>query len=257
MIKFKRKDIKWSKNTYGYHDALLKIRVPSVTTIISDMIEDVEFEEWKKSVGDKYEEILKYCADRGTSMHRMCEVFYQNVSAGKSFEEASILAKESVAIELENENIPVKCVQKGMQLFEKLYNSTVRDKLIQTKGTEIKLYSDKVFTRGALDIIYVYNGKICVSDFKTSSKYIEQGSVKEYKYKVQLGGYAVMLEDTFGDKMPISLCSIICLSTSNDENDVQEISISGEEMEKYKELFRNYAKAWHTQNNQEYVLSLT
>lgn len=249
------KDISWEKGFKDYPTAYLKLKTPSITTIISDMIDDPEFEEWKKNVGEDAEKILKYCADRGTSMHVFCENFYPKYTETKS----KPLSLEHTLIEspkiLINEGILENSIIKGRDLFYKLYNSGITDKICDVKGTEIKLHSPKLFVRGALDILYVDNGKLYVSDFKNGSKPIITGSIKEMKYKVQLGGYAQMIEDKSNGGIKVSGSSIICANTANTE--VQEILLEGEELQFYKDTFSELAKGWHEKNNQGFLLKLS
>jgi len=87
-----------------------------------------------------------------------------------------------------------------------------------------------------------------VTDFKTSSDYIKKNSVKEYKYKCQLGGYCLALDEMFEEKgIVINAASILCVSTKSDI--LQEIECSGSELQEYKEKFKNLTIEWHKANN--------
>lgn len=249
------KDVHWEKGYKDYPTAYLKLKTPSISTIISEMIDDPEFEAWKLSVGDDAERILKFCADRGTSMHLFCENFFKEFSSTKDKIKSLEHALETTPITLSNDNIPDSSIIKGRDLFYKIYNSDISNKICDVKGTELKIYSPKLFVRGALDILYVINGnELCVSDFKNASKPIESGTIKEYKYKVQLGGYAQMISDNSKGKLDVRHSSIICANTK--ENNVQEILICGDELEHYKNEFTQLAIAWHEKHNQSLLLSM-
>lgn len=248
------KDISWEKGYKGYPTAYLKLKTPSISTIISDMIDDPEFEEWKRAVGEDAEKILQYCAYRGTALHLFCESFFPKFTETKSKEIALVHALAEAPILLSKEGVPDNSIIKGRDLFYKLYDSDIANKLNDVRGTELKINSPKLYVRGALDVLYVYNGKLYISDFKNSSKPLEAGTIKEYKYKIQLGGYAQMMEDLSNGKVIVDGCSIICTNTSN--SDVQEILIEGDELSHYKEEFSKLAKGWHQKHNQGFLLNL-
>lgn len=250
---YNKNDIKWEIGYMGYPTAYLKIKTPSISTILNDMIDDPEFEEWKLAVGDKADDILKFCADRGTAMHLYCEKYFtyfsQTQNKLESYHRAILDTEEELSSTLKEVSI-----RKGREFFNKIYNSPISDKISNVKKCEFKIYSPYILSRGALDILYLHNNNLCVSDFKNASKPIVEGSIKEYKYKVQLGGYAKMMDDMFVNaKSPqrIDYCSIICANSLSCE--IQEVSLFGDELSKFKEIFSNYVKEWHDKNGQGFL----
>jgi len=92
-----------------------------------------------------------------------------------------------------------------------------------------------------------------VTDFKSSYEYIKKSSIKELKYKYQLGGYSNALEEMYKDKkLKIKRSSILCINTKND--DLQEVISEGKELEYFKEEFKTLVKNWHIKNNQGYLI---
>jgi CobQ-like glutamine amidotransferase family enzyme len=84
--------------------------------------------------------------------------------------------------------------------------------------------------------------------------YIKKGSVKELKYKCQLGGYSAALDEMYLEKgITIKRSSILCVSTKSEI--LQEIICEGKELEEYKERFKTLVKEWHIKNNQTYLLA--
>jgi len=68
-MNFDKNNIKWFNNKYGLPECFYKIKVPSVSTILSTL-PDPEYEKWIQEVGqEKVNEIMNLAAQRGTSMH--------------------------------------------------------------------------------------------------------------------------------------------------------------------------------------------
>jgi len=62
--------IKWVKGKYGLPDAYYKLRIPSVTNIIGEMIPDPELDKWIKKVGkEEADKITEAASNRGTAFH--------------------------------------------------------------------------------------------------------------------------------------------------------------------------------------------
>ena len=72
-------------------------------------------------------------------------------------------------------------------------------------GLESKLYSDHLEVAGTVDCVGEYKGKLCIIDFKTSSKLKTKSQIKNYF--MQTAAYAVAFEET--TKVPVSNLLII------------------------------------------------
>jgi hypothetical protein len=69
-MNFDAENVKWTNGWKGYPEAWVKIKTPGVTSVISDMVPDPEYESWVLKVGQKkVDEIMKQAAFRGTAMH--------------------------------------------------------------------------------------------------------------------------------------------------------------------------------------------
>ena len=84
MFEFNKENIKWQKGSYGLQEAVLKIKVPSVTTVIGEMIPDPEWDEFVAKVGkEKAEQIMIKAGNRGSSMHTFVETFISTYSKSR------------------------------------------------------------------------------------------------------------------------------------------------------------------------------
>lgn len=251
MLQTNASDLLWIKDKRGMPSAFAKIKVPSVTAIIGDSVPDPELEKWMLDVGkEKAEEIMKSASHRGTAMHAFIETFMNVYGKSKDVSEALLHAQRDVPPMLEKEEIPQNKIMEGLSLFYKFYYSGYPAEYSDIIGTEIPLYSKKSVFRGKADIFFKsrsFGHK--VTDFKTSNGYISKGSVKEFKYKLQLGAYALALDEMLEEKgILVSTASILCVSTKSES--LQEIECSGKELESFKQQFKTLSMEWHRNNNQ-------
>jgi hypothetical protein len=253
---FDRENIKWFNGSHGLPEAYYKMKVPSVSAILS-LIPDPEFEAWIASMGkERVDEIMKQAGYRGTAMHAFIEVFINTLFKTKDVSVALSTTQTMTPPLLQKEEVPDNKILEGRELFYKFYYSDFPSEYTDLMGTELGIHSKRLFFRGKLDILFkdrVYGPKI--TDFKTSSGYIKKDSVKEYKYKCQLGGYALGLDEMFQEKgVIINAASILCVNTKSDI--LQEIECSGAELQEYKEKFKTLAINWHKQNGSESLIQL-
>jgi hypothetical protein len=256
MESFNPENVVWTKGSRGLAEAYYKIKVPSVTTIIGDMVPDPELEKWVNDVGEeKAKEIMNNAALRGTAMHTFIEIFMNALKETKDVSSALSTAQVKAPEELVKAEVPANKIKEGMSLFYKFYYSDYPAEYADLVGTELALYSKYSFYRGKADIFFrsrVFGPK--VTDFKTSNGYISKGSVKEFKYKCQLGAYALALDEMLEEKnVKLNSASILCVSTQSES--LQEIECSGKELERYKQEFKTLSMSWHKKNNQGYLFS--
>jgi len=247
--------IKWSKGHYGLAECWVKIKVPSVSAVISEMIPDPELEEFIRSVGkEKADEISKQAAYRGTAMHLFLENFLKVYSKSRDVSEALSHTQKESPRELLEKEVPQNKIDEGRDLFYNFYYSEHSNSFANLVGTELSIYSPTLFYRGKLDVFYVDKAfGYAVTDHKTSSSYIKEGSTKEYKYKLQLGSYANALDEMYRDKgLVVKKASILCMSTKS--KIPQEVSCNGAELEKYKEEFKTICREWHIKNKTDFLL---
>ena len=252
---FDLKNIKWTTGWKNLPECYLRIKTPGVTSVIGSEIADPEMEEWIRKVGQaKVDEILKKAGYRGTAMHIFIENFVKILAKSKDPSEALKYTQENTPQQLVYEKIPKYKIDEGRALFYKFYYSDWSNAYINLIATELGIYSPTLFYRGKVDVFFQDNvfGPV-ITDFKTSNGYIKKGSVKEYKYFLQLGGYASAVEEMYKDKeLKIKRSTILCINTKTEG--LQEIILDGTELEHYKNEFKTICKEWHIKHNQGYLI---
>jgi len=250
------KRISWKKGWHDLPEAQYRIKTPGVTSIINDMIADPEMENWILRDGkEKVDKILKLAGYRGTAMHIFIENFINSLATDKDPSKALKYTQVKSVKMLKEEKIPDNKIEEGRELFYKFYYSDFPSEFINLIKTEIPIYSPTYFYRGKIDIFYTAKAfGVSVTDFKTSSDFIKKDSLKEVKYKFQLGAYANAVDELYKHKnIVVKNSSILCVNTKTEM--LQEITCSGKELEHYKNEFKTLAKQWHIKNNQKFLFN--
>lgn len=254
-FEFNLENIKWQKGSYGLPEAVYRIKVPSVTSVLGEMIPDPEWDAFIAQVGKaKAEAIMIAAGNRGSSMHLFMENFISTYSKSKDVSEALKYTQEESPKQLRIDNIPEDKIEEGRKLFYKFYYSDYPNTYSDVIALEMGIYSSSLFYRGKLDILY--RDKLfglSLTDFKSSNGKIKKGSTKELKYFYQLGGYANALDEMYKEKgIIINRASILCVDKQNDT--LQEIDLSGAKLQEFKEKFKTLVREYHIKNNQEYLI---
>ena len=256
MDRVNPKDIKWITGWKGLPECYIKVKTPGVTSVIGDMIPDPEMEEWVRKMGQaKVDAILTAAGHRGTAMHMFIEHFITTYAKSKDPSEALRMTQTASPPLLLKEGIPQDKIDIGRELFYKFYYSEFANTYSELIAAELGIYSPTLFYRGLADVFFQDRvfGPV-VTDFKTSSGYIKKGSVKELKYKYQLGAYANALEEMYKEKgLLIKRSTILCVNTKTEG--LQEVVCEGKELQEYKDKFKTLVKNWHIKNNQGYLIT--
>jgi len=251
--KFDLKKVVWLKGYRDLPQAYYPLKVPGVTTVLNE-IPDPDFEKFILEVGEeKAKQIMEAAGQRGTAMHCFIENFLKELAKSKDPSMALNFTQKTSPLILENERVPMEKIDKGREMFFNFYYSEHSNRYLDLIGTELTLHSPTLFVRGKTDVFYNEKGVgRVVTDFKSSGKLIEKGSVKELKYKRQLGAYALFLEEMFKEKdVKINKATIlVCLTNSAL---IQEIICEGEELEEQKREFKTLCIDWHIKNNQGFL----
>lgn len=248
-------NIKWFKGYKDLPEAYYRLKVPSVSKIVNE-IPDPEFEKWKEEMGEeKVEYIMQQAAYRGTAMHCYIENFLNELKNSADPSKALKYTQETSLATLEKEEVPDNKIKLGRNLFYNYYYSEFCSSKFKILGTEVLFYSPKLFYRGFIDFLFQQSLKgISVTDFKTTSSRIQKGSVKEKKYKSQLGAYTLGLEHLYeqkGKNIKIEYASILAMHTKSES--IQQIVCEGDDLENYKEYVKTLIQQWHKNNNQEFL----
>ena len=190
-------------------------KYPSITTVLSVRNKKGLFE-WRKRVGDDVANyVARKAANRGTSVHHMCEDYINN-----DFDEEKHKKKFLPYV-----------------LFNQLRESVLQ-KIDNIYAQECGLYSDKYKVAGRVDCIAEYDGKLSIIDFKTSSK--ERSDGWNESYYIQASAYAEMFEERTG----IAINQVVILVVTED-GVVQEFVKNKTE---YLPLLSDAIKEWKVKN---------
>ena len=190
-------------------------KYPSITTVLSVRNKKGLFE-WRKRVGeDVANYVARKAANRGTSVHHMCEDYINN-----DFDEEKHKKKFLPYV-----------------LFNQLRESVLQ-KIDNIYAQECGLYSDKYKVAGRVDCIAEYEGKLSIIDFKTSSK--ERSDEWNESYYIQASAYAEMFEERTG----IAINQVVILVVTED-GVVQEFVKNKTE---YLPLLSDVIKEWKVKN---------
>ena len=190
-------------------------KYPSITTVLSVKNKKGLFE-WRKRVGDDVANyVARKAANRGTSVHHMCEDYINN-----DFDEEKHKKKFLPYV-----------------LFNQLRESVLQ-KIDNVYAQECGLYSDKYKVAGRVDCIAEYEGKLSIIDFKTSSK--ERSDDWNESYYIQASAYAEMFEERTG--IEINQVAILVVT---EDGVVQEFVKNKTE---YLPLLSDVIKEWKVKN---------
>ena len=190
-------------------------KYPSITTVLSVRNKKGLFE-WRKRVGDDVANyVARKAANRGTSVHHMCEDYINN-----DFDEEKHKKKFLPYV-----------------LFNQLRESVLQ-KIDNIYAQECGLYSDKYKVAGRVDCIAEYDGKLSIIDFKTSSK--ERSDDWNESYYIQASAYAEMFEERTG--IEINQVAILVVT---EDGVVQEFVKNKTE---YLPLLSDVIKEWKVKN---------
>lgn len=183
---------------------------PSVTTVLGAMMDKTALAEWRKRVGDEEaDRVSRLAATRGTNIHTMCENYIrgQDVDVSMPF------------------NVTM------FNQIKKVLDEHVDDIV----GCELTLVSDELKIAGSCDLIALYDGKLSIIDYKTSSKNKMKGWIESYFLQTAL--YSYMLWEMTG--MLAQQCVVII---AVEEESVPQVFIvkPREYLEKAAALCRAY-----------------
>jgi len=249
-------NIKWIRDERGLPACYYKIKVPSVTTIINELLPDPEWDAFIAQVGKaKADQIMTAAGHKGSALHTFLECFITKYSQSKDVSEALKFTQEESPKILLSENIPVDKIEQGRSLFYKFYYSDYANQYTDMLAMELGIYSPTLFYRGKLDILY--RDKLfgpALTDFKSINGKLKKGSTKELKYFLQLGAYTNCIREMYKEKkLTINKASILCVDKQSDV--LQEITLSGIELKKYEDQFCELVKTYHIKYGQEYLIT--
>ena len=217
---------------------------PSVTSILGETSDKSGLDSWRNRVGhETADRIGKDATDRGTVMHRLCEL-YLNLPASLSekdrLEETLSLAR--LDDEIEQFDNRAKIV--GGMLFYNYIKSGSFNEIKKVLAQEKFLWTarDGGFA-GTLDNLSVLvSDDVAIVDFKTARKPKDEKWIEDYK--LQVSAYAVAVWDRLGIK--VNTCRIWI---SNEQSiSPQHFRLSSSEMREYYFKFRERVAEFYKNN---------
>jgi ATP-dependent exoDNAse (exonuclease V) beta subunit len=146
----------------------------SITTVLGNHNKQAIME-WRKNVGEeRANKISSKAALRGTRVHKICEDYINNDTTDFQLNMLMPDLKE---------------------LFFKI-RPIIDENLGDVYSQEQALYSHKLRIAGRVDLIGMWNGKLSVIDFKTSTKQKEEENIQNYF--MQCTAYALMFSELTG-----------------------------------------------------------
>lgn len=194
------------------------VKYPSVTTILSSGNKKELFE-WRKRVGEEEaNRIARRASARGTSLHTVCESFLLNKLTEVKFRTMMPTTKELF-------------MQLNKHLIENIGN---------VYCIEQSLYSHNMQIAGKVDCIAEWKGKLCVVDFKTSTRVKDKEKISNYF--MQCSAYAAMFTELTG----IEVEDIVVAIAVEENNRPQ---IFEEKKSRYIDLLKRYINEYRSKTN--------
>lgn len=185
-------------------------KLPSVTTILS-YAPNESLQAWKNSVGeDEARKIATRAANRGTYIHSMCEHLLKGTDA------------------------PPRNI-----LYLDMWKSfrPLVENIEKTHALETQLYSQYLASAGTVDCVGMWNGRLSIIDFKTSTRIKKAEDIGSYF--MQCAAYAVMWEEL--TKMPVS--QLVVLMAVEDEQPLVFVEKRNDWIHQFIELRKQYKEA--------------
>lgn len=149
---------------------------PSVTTVLSQKLDNSSLDAWKQRVGEEEaKKISTQAARRGTAIHFICENYLLN-----------------------------KDYKRGVMPFNLDTFLRIKPHLDRNIGSiygiEVPLWSAQLKTAGRCDLLAGWNGINSVIDFKTSKRPKDESKI--LSYFLQATCYSLMAEELTGLRIP-------------------------------------------------------
>ena len=184
---------------------------PSVTTVTSLLSAD-QIKLWRKRVGEETaNRISNAAARRGTAFHYKVEDY---------------LRREKEYVEFDN------IIQEGM--FKAI--KPILDESVAPIALEAPLVSKELKLAGRVDCVGLWENKLAIIDFKTSTKYKEEYMAKPWY--LQMTAYAIMVEELTGNAIE-ECVAIVALENGISQLFITEPSQHVEELYELRLRYRN------------------
>ncbi len=173
---------------------------PSVTSVLSATTDKSALENWAERIGqDAADKIGKDSTDRGTVMHRLCEL-YLNLPVDMNSKERFYETLELARADSEITQFDARASIMGGILFNNFYSTGCFDRITKVVSQEQFLYSSAGGGyAGTVDNFSLMDdGAYKVIDFKTAKKAKNEAWIENYK--MQTAAYCIAIWERQGIK---------------------------------------------------------
>lgn len=207
---------------------------PSVTSVLGETSDKTGLDAWRNRVGhQKADQIGKDAANRGTVMHRLCEIYLnlpQSMSVKDRLEDALSLAR--LDDEIDQFDNRAKIV--GGMLFYNFIKSNSFDEIKRVIAQEKFLWTarDGGFAGTVDNVSELITNDVAIVDFKTARKPKDEKWIEDYKHQVAAYSVAVW------DRMQVK--AVTCRIWISNEVSIspQHFRMDSSEMREYYFKFR-------------------
>ena len=197
---------------------VLGMRLPSVTTILSQTKDQSFLTAWKNKVGhENAERIKNNSSNRGTAMHK----FLEKHVGGVGYDDLTTLGREAKLM-------ANKIIEDGLSKVSEYY------------GSEVMLYYPDLYA-GSTDLVCMHDGMETIVDFKQSNRPKREEWVEDYY--LQIAAYAMAHDQVYGSNIQQGVI-MVCTPDLY----YQEFKCEGEKMRHYRHEFLKRLSQYHDQN---------
>ena len=197
---------------------VLGMRLPSVTTILSQTRDQSFLTTWKNKVGhENAERIKNHSSNRGTAMHKFLEKYIEGVG----YEDLTTLGREAKIM-------AQKIIESGLSNVTEYY------------GSEVSLYYHGLYA-GATDLVCMHDGMESIVDFKQANRPKRKEWIEDYY--LQIAAYAMAHDCTHKSSIEQGII-MVCTPDLY----YQEFKINGDEMRQYRHKFLERLSQFYVQN---------
>jgi hypothetical protein len=194
------------------------MRMPSVTTILSQTKDQSFLTAWKNKVGhENAERIKNVSSSRGTAMHK----FLEKHVGGVGYDDLTTLGREA-------KSMAQKIIEDGLSNVSEYY------------GSEVMLYYPDLYA-GSTDLVCMHDGMETIVDFKQSNRPKREEWVEDYY--LQIAAYAMAHDQVYGSNIQQGVI-MVCTPDLY----YQEFKCEGEKMRHYRHEFLKRLSQYHGKN---------
>ena len=194
------------------------MRMPSVTTILSQTKDQSFLTAWKNKVGhENAERIKNNSSNRGTAMHKFLEKHVEGVG----YDDLTTLGQEARIM-------AQKIIDDGLSKVTEYY------------GSEVSLYYQGLYA-GSTDLVCMHDGMETIVDFKQSNRPKREEWIEDYY--MQIAAYAMAHDQVYGSNIQQGVI-MVCTPDLY----YQEFKCEGEKMRHYRHEFLKRLSQYHGRN---------